>query len=78
MVVEARRYLADTLRVRLHDADHERPACGLGELETEHRRWYDGLGEALAEVPYEPCPACIGSAARLSAAGVTASRSRSP
>jgi hypothetical protein len=77
MVVEARRYLADTLTVRLHDADHELPACGLGELRTENRRWYDAIGEAMAEAPYEPCPSCLGVAERSLAGGLRASPSRS-
>jgi hypothetical protein len=75
MVVETRRYLADSLKGRVHDADHEQPECELGALHLQHRRWHDTLGEALDEAPYEPCPRCLGSAS--GSAGVTARRSRS-
>lgn len=75
MVVEAGRFLADTLRARLHDADRERPACRLGELGPEHRRWYEAIEDALAEARYEACPACLGTVRLLE--GVTVRPSRS-
>jgi len=64
MVVELRRYLGDTLSVRIHDADRERRDCRLSEIRSDHRRWYDSLDEALADLAYEPCPWCLGEPGR--------------
>lgn len=60
MVVEVRRYLADISADRVHDADHERTSCRLGELLPGHVRWYDSLGDALADRAYDTCPWCFG------------------
>jgi hypothetical protein len=62
MVVEARRYLADLSADRIHDADHERVSCRLGDLRPGHVRWYDRLEDALVEEAYEACPWCFGRA----------------
>jgi hypothetical protein len=60
-VVELRRYLGDTLSMRIHDADREREECGLGEIGPGQRRWYDSLEEALGDIPYHECSWCLGS-----------------
>lgn len=64
MVIEVRRYLGDTEASRIHDADHERPRCRLGEILPGHRRWYDRLEDAETERRYDPCPWCLGSRGR--------------
>ncbi len=60
MVVEIRRYLGNTLSAHVHDADHETPNCRLGQIATEHRRWYDSVEEAQADLRYEDCSWCMG------------------
>lgn len=62
MVVEARRYLADLSANRIHDADHERTSCRLGELPPGNVRWFDSFEDALADGVYETCPWCFGPA----------------
>jgi hypothetical protein len=64
MVVKVRRYLGDTQASRIHDADHERPGCRLGEIPPGHRRWYNRLEDAKNELPYEHCPWCLGRRVR--------------
>lgn len=61
MVLELRRYLGDALTVQVHDADRERERCRLGAIRPDQRRWYDSLDEALADLPYRPCPWCLGT-----------------
>jgi len=66
-VVELRRYIADTLSMRIHDADRERENCRLGEIGTGQRRWYDSLEEALGDIPYRECFWCLGGSNERSA-----------
>ena len=63
-MVELRRYLGDTLSMRIHDADRERDHCRLGEIGPDHRRWYDSLEEALHDIPYRECSWCLGTSNR--------------
>ena len=46
MVVEIRRYLGNTLRAHIHDADDEHPNCHLGRISSENRLGYDSPEEA--------------------------------
>jgi hypothetical protein len=59
-VIELRRYIGDTLSMRIHDADRERENCRLGEIGPGQRRWYDSLEEALGDIPYRECSWCLG------------------
>jgi MinD superfamily P-loop ATPase len=73
MVVEIRRYLGNAFSAHVHDADRETPNCRLGQISTEHRRWYDSLEEARSDLPYEDCSWCMGSSNSRRSVGVATS-----
>jgi hypothetical protein len=66
-VFERRRYLGDTLSMRIHDADRERENCRLGEIGPGQRRWYDSFEEALGDILYRECSWCLGGSNEESA-----------
>lgn len=73
MVVEIRRYLGNTFSFHVHDADHESPNCRLGQIGPDHRRWYDTLEEAKADVRYDDCYWCMGGSHAREVIGATTS-----
>jgi hypothetical protein len=73
MVVKIRRYLGNSLSAHIHDADHEHPSWHLGQISSEHRRWYDPLEDARSDLRYEDCSWCMGGADDHASVGATAS-----
>ncbi len=59
-----KRYLGNTSTLEVHDTRNEQANCQLTEISESHRRWYDSLREAKADLKYDNCHWCIGGSTR--------------
>ena len=52
MVLKTKRYLGNTNTTEVHDTANEQTNCELDQILLRHRRWYDTLTEAKADIAY--------------------------
>lgn len=63
-MIKLKRYLGNTNTLEVHDTDDEQTNCQLDEILASHRKWYDTLAAAKADLSYDNCAWCIGSSTR--------------
>jgi hypothetical protein len=63
-LVKQKRYLGNVNTLGVHDTTLEQANCQLEEILQLHRRWYDSLGEARRDHPYNYCAWCLGGSTR--------------
>lgn len=63
-IYKVKRYLGNTHTLELHDTANEKSGCQLDEIRPEHRRWYDSVADAKADLAYDNCGHCMTGSTR--------------